>query len=260
MPKLVQLHHASPSNPIATLTLNRPDARNALSIDLLSDLHEALDALHAQAKAQGSTWAIKVLVVTGAGRSFCAGMDLKQVLGEAGAPLRLLTTLAEATVKLRTLPAVTIASVNGAAIGGGCGLACVCDFAITHADSKMGFPEVDLGVCPAVVAPWLIRKLGAGKARAILLRGGLMSGADALSMGLVSQCVETRDVLESATNDLATTLAGGGAGALRATKHLLNELDGSLDLELARRSAKVSADVLETPEAQAALRAKLDAR
>jgi methylglutaconyl-CoA hydratase len=171
--------------------------------------------------------------------------------------MKLLSSLAEASIKLRTLPAITIASVNGAAIGGGCGLVTVCDFAITHADSKMGFPEVDLGVCPAVVAPWLVRKLGAGRARAMLLRGGVMSGTEALQLGLVSECIESRDGLDSATQALAEKLLAGAPGALRATKNLLNTLDGSTDLELAIRSAKVSADVLATDEARTILRAKL---
>ena len=241
---------------IATLTLNRPEQRNALSVDLLAALHERLGDLAARTEHGDGP---RVVVVTGAGTSFCAGMDLKQVLGEPGAPLKLLTLMAEATIKLRSLGAVTIASVNGAAIGGGCGLTTVCDFAITHADSKMGFPEVDLGVCPAVVAPWLVRKIGAGRARAMLLRAGLMSGREAQMAGLVNECVESREGLDAAVASLAERLATGGPRALAATKRLLNEIDGSLDLELARRSAKVSADVLAMPEAIAMLRAKMGA-
>ncbi len=242
------------AGPIATLSLNRPEQRNALSIDLLEALHGRLDELLAAGEAGNGP---RVLIVTGAGKSFCAGMDLKQVLGEAGAPLKLLTSLAEATVKLRTLAAVTIAAVNGAAIGGGCGLTTVCDFAITHADAKMGFPEVDLGVCPAVVAPWLVRKIGAGRARAMLLRGGLMSGREAHAAGLVTECVESRDGLDAAVQSLAERLATGGPRALAATKRLLNDIDGSMDIELARRSARVSAEVLAMPEAIAMLRAKM---
>ncbi len=241
---------------VGTLILNRPEQRNALSVDLLGALHGRLDKL--RERCDGSDGP-RVVVVTGAGKSFCAGMDLKEVLGEPGAPLKLLTSLAEATVKLRSLSAVTIAAVNGAAIGGGCGLTTVCDFAITHADSKMGFPEVDLGVCPAVVAPWLVRKIGAGRARAMLLRGGLMSGRDAHAAGLVSECVDSREGLDAAVQSLAERLSAGGPKALAATKRLLNELDGSLDIKLARRSAKASADVLAMPEAVAMLRAKMGA-
>lgn len=251
MSNLVDLNFAGP---LATLTLNRPEQRNALSIDLLRALHMRLDEL--AARIDGGTGG-HVVILTGAGKSFCAGMDLKQVLGEEGAPLKLLTLLAEATLKIRSLPAVTIASVNGAAIGGGCGLTTVCDFAITHADSKMGFPEVDLGVCPAVVAPWLIRKIGAGRARAMLLRGGLISGREAQAAGLVTECIETREGLDSAVHSLADRLAVGGPKALAATKKLLNEIDGSNDVELARRSARVSADVLAMPEAIEMLRARV---
>lgn len=240
---------------ISTFTLNRPDARNALSIDMLRDMHSAMEQAQAAAGKSGGPI---VMIVTGAGRSFCAGMDLKQVLGDPDKPRELLTSLADFTVKLRNLPMLTIASVNGAAIGGGCGLVTVCDFAITHADAKLGFPEVDLGVCPAVVAPWLVKKVGAGRARAILLRGGLMSGRDALAAGLVGECVDAIEGLEIAVRGLAERLAAGGPSALRVTKQLLNELDGSADSSgIERKAAELSASVLATPEAQAMLRAKM---
>ncbi|MBL4591661.1 MAG: enoyl-CoA hydratase/isomerase family protein, partial [Phycisphaerales bacterium] len=131
--------------PIATLKMNRPDARNAMSIEILQAFHSALDQL-ADSDAH-------VLVITGVGRAFCAGMDLKAVLIElSGDPTlggQLLSSLAELTIKLRALPMVTLASINGAAIGGGCGLSCVCDISITYKEAKLGFPEVDLGICPA---------------------------------------------------------------------------------------------------------------
>lgn len=245
---LAQLDINTPN--IATLTLNRPESRNALSIDLLASLHHRVDELTKRPD-------ITVAILTGAGKAFCAGMDLKAVLDNNDLARQLLTSLGDLTVKLRNLPQVTIARVNGAAIGGGCGLTTVCDFAITHADSKMGFPEVDLGVCPAVVAPWLVRKLGPGKARAILLRGGLMSGKEAHTLGLVTTLVETAADLDPAVTELAARLAQGGPDALRATKSLLNDLDGSRDTDLIRRAAELSAQVLSTPDAQARLRAKL---
>jgi enoyl-CoA hydratase/carnithine racemase len=239
---------------IATLSLNRAEARNALSIDLLASLHHRMTELEAAAQ---SASAPRVCIITGEGKAFCAGMDLKQVLGDAEAPLKLLGSLSDLCLRIRALPIPTIAAVNGAAIGGGCGLSTVTDFSITHADSKLGFPEVDLGVCPAVVAPWLVRKIGAGRARAVLLRGGLMSGAEAHAMGIVNECVVTREELMPAAHALAERLAAGGPGALRATKQLLNELDASMDAVIAQRAAELSAQVLATPEAQASLRAKL---
>lgn len=247
MPDLARL---TVSGRIATLSLNRPEARNSLSIDLLT----ALLARTAELEARQDCY---VLVLTGEGKVFCAGMDLKAVLSDPALPLALLSSLADFCLQLRRLPMVTLAKVNGAAIGGGCGLATVCDIAITHADSKMGFPEVDLGVCPAVVAPWLVRKVGPGRARHILLSGGLMSGQQAFDVGIVNQVVPTRDDLDKVVNDCAARLSTGGPNALRATKALLNELDNSLDEEMGRRAAQLSAQVLATPEAQAMLRAKL---
>lgn len=235
---------------VATLSLKRPDARNALSLDLLAALHDRVDELAARSD-------VSVAVVTGTGKAFCAGMDLKAVLGNHELALKLLTSLADLTVKLRSLPQVLVARVNGAAIGGGCGLTTVCDFAVTHADSKMGFPEVDMGVCPAVVAPWLVKRLGPGKARAVLLRGGLMSGAEAHAIGMVTAVVPTAAELDAATNDLVKSLSAGGPNALRATKSLLNEIDGSLDAAIVRKGATLSAQVLSTPDAQARLRAKM---
>jgi len=238
------------SGPLASLVMNRPDSRNALSIDLIAALHEQIDRLAAAAE-------VRVLVLSGAGKSFCAGMDLKQVLNEPGAPLRLLTQLAEFTIKLRALPMVTVAAVNGAAVGGGCGLATVCDFAVTHADSKMGFPEVDLGVCPAVVAPWLMRSIGAGRARRVLLAGGTMSGREAHAIGMVSNLVETREQLDEAVDALAQRIAGGGPAALRATRALLNQLDGPDDAAAVRRGAELSATVIDDPGTRRIIKSKL---
>lgn len=238
--------------PRATLRLNRPQQHNALSLDLLTALHARLEELEGRDD-------ITVLTLTGTGRSFCAGMDLKQVLRAEGAEWQgpaVLEALARFTLRLRELPMVVVASVNGAAIGGGCGLACVADLAISHSDAKVGFPEVDLGLCPAVVAPWVVRKLGAGRARRVLLSGGVMSGAEAHNIGLIDHCAPSRDELAGLTDRIVSRLAAGGAGAMRATKDLLNRLDGSLDAASVLEGAQLSARVLGTAEAQAALAAR----
>jgi methylglutaconyl-CoA hydratase len=152
---------------IATLTLNRSDARNALSLELIDAMNAAMDGIETSA-TDGS---IRVLILAGAGKSFCAGMDLKGVLSDPAKMGRMLMGLSVFSRRMRRLPIPTIARVQGAAVGGGCGLMVVPDFAFTHAEAKVGYPEVDLGVCPAVVAPWLIKKIGAGRARAMLLAG-----------------------------------------------------------------------------------------
>ena len=254
-----QLTLVAVDGPVATITINRPEQRNALSLELIEALHAAVDQIAARDD-------VVVLVLTGSGRAFCAGMDLKQVIIDANAggsgdselPYRVLSGLAELTLKLRALPCVTVARVNGAAIGGGCGLACVCDIAITHADAKLGFPEVDLGLCPAVVAPWVVRKLGPAPARATLLLGGVMSGAEAHERGLVDLVADSAEAFETLANETVARLAKGGPKALAATKQLLNELDGSApECDHVRSGARLSADVLATPEAQANLIARL---
>lgn len=238
---------------IATLRLNRPEQRNALSIDLIAALRERVRELAACADGENPP---TVLVMRGEGKSFCAGMDLKAVLGDPAAPPKLLRSLAELTLEIRALPAVVIACVHGAAIGGGCGMTCVADVSLTHDDAKIGFPEVDLGVCPAVIAPWVVKKVGPGRARAMLLRGGLMTGAEGAALGLMDQSLPDQDTLNDAVSSLASRVAKGGRRALGATKSLLNDLDGSRDRETILRGATISADVVATAEAQTSLRAR----
>ncbi|TVQ30856.1 MAG: enoyl-CoA hydratase/isomerase family protein [Phycisphaeraceae bacterium] len=235
---------------VARLTLNRPDARNALSLDLLA-------ALRARVAELAKTPDVTVCVIEGAGKAFCAGMDLRAVLDEPGAPEKLLSEIAELTLELRALPMTTVAKVRGGAIGGGCGLMCVCDISITHPEAKIGFPEVDLGVCPAVVAPWLALRVGHGQARRILLEGGTMTGRRAAEIGLVSTVVEEGE-LDTRAQALSERLAGAGPEALRATKTWLNKLESGPDggdlAEMVRSGARLSASVVTSEEARTRLR------
>ncbi|MDP7029188.1 MAG: enoyl-CoA hydratase/isomerase family protein [Phycisphaerales bacterium] len=231
---------------IVTLELNRPEKRNALSAALIEAMHGSLDALE-------SDDTMRVLIIAGRGPCFCAGMDLRGVLDDAEAMGGMLRRLATATGRIRQLAVPTIARIHGAAIGGGCGLAAVTDFAVTHPEAKLGYPEVTLGVCPAVVAPWLIRKIGAGPARAMLLQGGTVTGEAALAMGLVDALHEPNDLTEQ-TVAMAAKLATGGRDAIAVTKQWLNALDGSLDPEMLERGAEHSARIIAGDEAQARLR------
>jgi methylglutaconyl-CoA hydratase len=232
---------------IHTVELARPEARNALSRELIAALGGAIDAVARDASA-------RVLVLGGEGRSFCAGMDLKAVADDPVAMGEMLRALSRTSRAIRRLPIPTIARVQGAAIGGGCGLMVVCDFAVTHAEAKLGYPEVDLGICPAVVAPWLMKKIGAGAARAMLLAGGTMSGEEGFRRGLATHLVAAEE-LEAATRALAERLAKGGPNALAATKRWLNELDGSMDDAIADEAAEISARIIAGDEAQSRLRA-----
>lgn len=240
---------------VATITMQREKQRNALSLELLDAVHARLDDVEGHLAHTPDS--VSVLVITGVGNTFSAGMDLAQVLVSAsGDPTlgrTLLGSLGRLTLRLRGLPVVTVAKVAGPAIGGGCGLVCACDIGVGYADCKMGFPEVDLGLCPAVVAPWVVRKIGPGAARAVLLRGGLMTGTRAHALGILDELAPSRDALDELTERLVASLATGGPGALAATKHLLNTLDHGIDEALIERGADLSASVLATPSAQAAL-------
>ena len=231
---------------IVTLTLNRPGKRNALSIKMIDDIHKGLDEIE-------KNTAMRVFVLAGEGQSFCSGMDLRGVLDEPEAMGSMLQGFSKVTQRIRKLPVPTISRVQGAAVGGGCGLMVVCDFAFTHPESKVGYPEVDLGVCPAVVAPWLMKKLGPGKARTMLLAGGTISGQQGFDSGLATHLCELDELIE-ATEIFALNLARGGQEAMSVTKRWLNELDGSLDSEVMVKAAELSAEVIKGEEAQSRLR------
>lgn len=232
---------------IATVTMNRPEKRNALSIGLIEALEQAIEAIERNDS-------VRALILSGEGKAFCAGMDLQGVMADTVGMRRMLHGLSRVLRRIRRLPVPTIAKVQGAAVGGGCGLMVVTDFAITHPEAKVGYPEVSLGMCPAVVAPWLMRKIGPGRARAMLLAGGTISGREGFERGLASH-LAGRDRLDAEAETLARSLAEGGVLATRTTKSWLNELDGSLPDAVLDRAAELSADVIASEEAQARLRA-----
>src|SRR5215469_6617803 len=205
------------SNAIITLTLNRPDKRNAMNGELIEDLLQALDAA-----AQSSA---RVLILTGAGKAFCAGMDLEN--------LKLLTSRThEQTIKdsetaarmFRTLydfPKPTIAAVNGAAIAGGTGLATVCDFTLAVPEAKFGYTEVRIGFVPAIVSSFLIASIGEKRARDLLLTGRIFGAPEAHELGLVNEVVAPDQLMNRAL-ELAGQLAENSPASLRVTKGLLS--------------------------------------
>ncbi len=206
-----------------TLTLNRPERRNALNAALVEAL---LDALRGAA----TDASVRVVVVTGAGKAFSAGADLDALramqtatAAENLADSRLLGSLFEA---IYTHPKPIVARVNGAAVGGGCGLAAVCDFSIVADEAKLGFPEVRLGFVPAIVMLFLHGKLGEAHLRDLLLRGPLVSGDEAARMGLVTRSVAA-DTLDDAVDALADELAREtSAEAVALTKTMLARVRG----------------------------------
>src|SRR6201997_4398858 len=170
---------------IATLTLNRPDKRNAISFDLIGDLLRAFDEV-----AKSSA---RVLILTGAGKAFCSGMDLenlKTLIGRSPEQsLQDTQTMARLFRTLYDFPKVTIAAVNGAAIAGGTGLATLCDFTIASTEAKFGYTEVKIGFTPAIVSSFLVRQVGEKQARDLLLTGRIIDAAEAFRLGLVTEVV-----------------------------------------------------------------------
>ena len=250
MNELVQINSTPNAAGIVRISLNRPEARNALSFELIEQLEHAVATVAADSSA-------RVLVLSGNGKSFCAGMDLRGVLHDAQKMGLMLHGLARVGLALRKLSIPVIAQVQGAAIGGGCGLVIACDFAFTHEQAKLGYPEVDLGVCPAVVAPFLISKIGAGRARALLLAGGLVNGQEATRIGMTTHLVGVEQ-LDSATTDFAHKLSSGGPNAIGTTKRWLHQLDGLLEESVLTKAANLSAEIISGHEARERLRARFE--
>jgi methylglutaconyl-CoA hydratase len=208
---------------VRTLRLDRPEKRNALNAALVTDLKAAMaDAADADD--------VRVVILTGNGPSFSAGADLASLKELRSASPRENEQdsrhLAELFRQIYLHPKPIIAQVNGHAIGGGCGLAAVCDFSFVSEDAKLGFSEVRIGFVPAIVMVFVRRKLGEAAARDLLLRGRLVTAAQASEVGLVSRTVADRrldDEVQDLAHELATETSGS---AVAMTKRMMAKLPG----------------------------------
>jgi methylglutaconyl-CoA hydratase len=227
----------SESGRIATITLNRPDKRNSISYELIDDVTAAL-----KQAAQSSAL---VLIMTGAGSAFCAGMDLdnlKQLLGRSPEQnLKDSQTMAGLFRSLYDFPKPTIAAVNGPAIAGGTGLATLCDFTLAVPEAKFGYTEVRIGFVPGIVSSYLVAIVGEKRARDLLLTGRIFGAEEAYRLGLVTEVVPA-DQLMARTQQLAQELLEISPNSLRATKALLSsytkdQLDRQLALAIAENAA-----------------------
>ncbi len=202
---------------IATITLNRPEKRNAISFELVDELMAAF------AEIERST--AQVVILTGAGKAFCAGMDLeelKSLLGKTHEEnVRDSTRMAALFRRLYDFPKPTIAAVNGAAIAGGTGLATMCDFTLAVPEAKFGYTEVRIGFVPAIVSSILVWQVGYKAARDMLLTGRLFDASEAHRYNLVNEIVEA-DRLMTRARELAAQLLENSPSSLRATKQLIN--------------------------------------
>lgn len=205
--------------PVATVTLSRPEKRNAISYELIGDMLRAL--------AEIESSPAQILIVTGAGKAFCSGMDLDDLRSITGrTPEENQSDSATMALLFRTLyefPKVTIAAVNGPAIAGGCGVATLCDFTLASAEAKFGYTEVRIGFVPAIVSTFLLRQIGEKHARDLLLTGRIIGAEEAFRLGLVNEIVSPEKVLDRA-RELAASLLQNSPASLLATKRLLNHV------------------------------------
>src|ERR1700739_1958264 len=203
---------------IATITLNRPDKRNAISYELISELLSAL------AEVQESS--ARVLILTGAGKAFCSGMDLENLKSLIGRTeeqsLEDSRTMAQLFRSIHDFPKPTIAAVNGPAIAGGTGIATICDFTLAVAEAKFGYTEVRIGFVPAIVSTFLLRQVGEKQARDLLLTGRLFGADAAARIGLINEVVAPEELMTRA-RELAASLLENSPASLRATKQLLTD-------------------------------------
>ena len=218
------------SGHMATITLNRPEKRNAISIRMISELHAALDSVEKTRT--------RVVVLTGAGKAFCAGIDLdylqaisSQSASENQEDARRIAKLFR---KIWSYSKPMIAAVNGHALAGGCGMATLCDFTIAVPEAKFGYTEVKIGFLPAIVSVFLSRQVGDKRTRDLLLTGRIMEASEAKEMGLVNEIVPAENLM-ARVHELAETLIAASPSSITRAKHLLTcAAAGGVDTDLER--------------------------
>jgi methylglutaconyl-CoA hydratase len=219
----------SESENICTITLNRPEKRNAVSFELVAELMRALDGAE-KSSAQ-------IVIITGAGKAFCAGLDLddlKTLVGKTHEEnVKDSTTMANLFRRIYDFTKPTIAAVNGAAIAGGTGIATMCDFTLAVPEAKFGYTEVRIGFVPAIVSSFLVMQVGHKIARDLLMTARLFDAAEAHRHGLVNEIVAPED-LQARARELARQLMENSPSSVRATKRLINSfIREQLDAQVA---------------------------
>ena len=210
---------------VATLTLNRPAKHNALNAVMIRELTQA-------AKVLGAAGTVRAVVLTGSGRSFCAGGDLgwmkEQMEADGASRASEARRLAEMLGALNTMPKPLIGRVQGSAFGGGVGMACVCDVAVGINGSKFGMTETRLGLIPATVGPYVLARMGEAMARRVFMSGRVFGSDEAVTMGLLAKSVGIGD-LEAAVEDEVAPYLSAAPGAVAEAKALARRLGPVID-------------------------------
>jgi isohexenylglutaconyl-CoA hydratase len=261
------------------VTLNRPEVRNAMSLQMVSELQQALAAAEATA---GSAQAVRVLVLRGAGGNFCAGADLKDMAvarmqpaqlagaseprGSASGPTAGGDAIAHVNAAFGHLcaayantPLAVVAALEGTVMGGGFGLACVADVAIASDSANFRLPETSLGVVPAQIAPFLVERLGYSQAKRLAVTGGRLDANAALALGLVHEVTRTEG-LQAALDKVLSDIQACAPGALAATKALMRKARFSTGAELVDEAAAIFSHAAQSPEGQEGMTAFIQKR
>ena len=250
------LLHVEVQNSVAKVTLNRPDVRNAFNDALIQELTAWAESVHPGGP-------LRAAVLSGAGKVFCAGADLawmaKTITYSHEENIRDSRALARMLESLNRLPIPLIARVHGAALGGGIGLAAVCDIVVAAEDAIFGFTEVKLGIVPAVISPFAIAKIGESAARELFLTGARFTAARAREIGLVHTVVDAAD-LDRAVSKHLNDLASSGPRAVAAAKALIASVVSSDADAAAEHSIEAIARQRVSAEGQEGMRAFLEKR
>lgn len=247
--------HIEQDGPVVRVTLNRPEVRNAFNEDLIAELTEWATSVKG-----GSA---RVAVLSGAGKVFCAGADLtwmsKMVGYSRDENIRDAREMARMFDALDSLPIPLIGRIHGAALGGGAGLAAVCDIVVAAEDAIFGFTEVKLGILPAVISPYALAKIGRSAARELFLTGARFSAARAREIGLVHAIgpdTELDRIVAKYVNDLLTS----GPEAVSAAKRMIARVLAFRDGDIADLTASTIAEQRVSSEGQEGMQAFLEKR
>lgn len=240
---------------IAIIALTVPEKRNAISARMISDLLNALDQVESSSA--------RVLIITGSGKAFCAGMDLDELQQIAHQTLQKnledARRVSKTFYRLYSFPKPVIAAVNGAAIAGGCGIATLCDFTLAVPEAKFGYSEVKLGFMPALVAVFLRRQIVEKHARDLLLTGRIIEAEEALRIGLISEVVPAESLMDRA-RALAASLIAASPTAVARTKKFILDLDQHAVRSELEAAIEANADIRSTPDFHEGVSAFLEKR
>ena len=244
-------------NNIATITLNRPDKRNAMNEQMIKEILHTLVRLREEEDA-------RVLILQGQGEHFCAGADIQWMQQMAAKPHGKneidALMLSDLMYQLYSFPKPTIVLAHGATMGGGLGLLAACDIAIASENASFGFSEVKIGITPSIISPYIITAIGERMAHYYFLMGERFNALEAKRIGLLHHVVDD-DALKQTGKSIADTLLQNGPHALTAVKHLIRYVKKEpISPDLAQKTAEHLANIRMTKEAQEGLQAFLEKR